>query len=274
MEHTPVRGTLLDLPLIEERYGRAFVASITLHGLFLAFLLLAPFLVPKSTPITIGTGPGGGTGGESYAVGVADDLGGGAGLIKPATSPVPPAPPIEKPAKKEVKKEADTKAIPIPDDVSKNRKKTAEPPSAKSAKPVPVPAAGVIPVAGEKGAGGAGGMSGGSGGGIGGGSGVSIGSGTGGLFDSWYAQSVERRVSSNWSKPIGVQQRIEIVYSFMVDARGRISEIKKEKSSGNDDLDRTAERAILASNPLLEPPPALRGQPLQFICQFVYPPDK
>jgi TonB family protein len=85
---------------------------------------------------------------------------------------------------------------------------------------------------------------------------------------------VEARIGQAWIKPIDIQQRIEIVYSFTVGPDGRIEDIKKERSSGNEALDLTAERAIRASNPLAPPPPELRGRPLQFVCQFVYPPDK
>jgi TonB family protein len=104
--------------------------------------------------------------------------------------------------------------------------------------------------------------------------GISMGSGSGGMGDSWYARTVEARVGGNWSKPIGLQQRIEIIYSFLVGDDGRIYEIKLEKSSGNDALDLSAERAIRASNPLSVPPPELRGKLLQFTAVFVYPQDK
>jgi TonB family protein len=66
--------------------------------------------------------------------------------------------------------------------------------------------------------------------------------------------------------------RIEIVYSFVIYADGRIGDIRKEKSSGSEALDLAAERAIRASNPLSAPPPEYRGRPLQFMAQFVYPP--
>jgi len=275
MSHASPRGTLLELPLIHERYGRAFLSSIAIHVLLLAFFVAAPLFMPDMSPIRIGTGPGGGTGGESYIVGVADNLGGGEGLIKPATTPQPPALPPERPAKKENKKEEAAQAVPMPDAAKpRSSKKAAEPESAKATKTVPAPAAGVIPVAGAKGAGGSGGAAGGSSGGVGGGVGVSMGSGSGGMFDSWYARAVEARIGQAWIKPVDIQQRIEIVYSFTVGSDGRIDDIKKEKSSGNEALDLTAERAIRASNPLAPPPPALRGKPLQFVCQFVYPPDR
>jgi len=249
---------------------------MAIHGGIVAFLLVAPFLMPRLSPVQIGTGPGGGTGSETYTVGVADNLGGGSGLIKPATSLQPPAPPVEKPSKKEVKKEeTSTKAVSLPEPgASKNNKKKPAEPATKAAKAIPATRSSMIPVPDAKGAGGSGGTSGGSGGGSGGGVGISIGAGAGGLGDSWYATTVESRIGTAWIKPIGVQGRIEIIYSFFVADDGRIYGTKLEKSSGNDALDLTALRAINSANPLAAPPPELRGRSLQFTCQFVYPPDK
>jgi TonB family protein len=266
MTRTPPRGTLLNIPLVEERYGRSFALAVGLHVLVLAFFLLAPLFLPSLSPLQLGTGAGGGTGGESYTIGVADDLGGGAGMYKPALTPQPPVRP------KETKKaEAVSKAVPLPGVVEPKTKKKAPETSASKSKKAEPAETNAIPVANAKGAGGAGGQA-GSGGGAGGGTGVSIGSGTGGTMDSWYARAVEARVGSNWIRPV-VQDRIEIVYSFLVDNNGRIYNIKKEKSCGNESLDLSAYRAIQASNPLTPPPPELRDRNLQFVCQFVYPPN-
>src|SRR5216117_1947964 len=106
------RGTLLQIPLIEEKYGHAFVISIFLHILLVLIFAVAPFLLPKPPPILIGTGPGGGSG-EQYTVGVATELGGGEGMIKPSLIPQPPPLPVEKPVKEEIKEEA----VPLPQTV-------------------------------------------------------------------------------------------------------------------------------------------------------------
>lgn len=270
MSQTQVRGTLLDLPLIEERFGKAFFVSLGLHVLLLAFFLAVPYLMPGKTLIQLGTGPGGGSGGESYTVGVADDLGGGAGMFKPATTPQPPVLPVER----EIKKEEPSKAVALPDTLAAKKKKKTVEGADKAPKEPPPAASSRIPVADAKGQGGAGSAARGSGGGIGTGVGISIGAGSGGVGDSWYARSVETRVGGNWSKPIGIQQRIEIIYNFMVGDDGRIYNIQKVKSSGNDALDLSAERAIRSSDPLTAPPPELRGKLLQFTAQFVYPPDR
>ncbi len=267
------RGTLLDIPLVQERYGRSLLASIAIHGGAVLFLLFAPYLLPRPDPLVLGSGPGGGSGGEAFAVGLADELAGGTGMTKPSLIPQPPALPVETAAPKEQPKD---NAVALPDTIMpKKPRKTADQGSENtSKKPVKNAASSnVIPTAPQPGAGGTGGMSGGSGGGRGGGIGVSIGSGTGGFGDSWYARAVESRISSNWTRPPeGV--RIEVVFSFFIATDGSIYDIKKEKSSGNDALDLTAERAIRASNPLAPPPPELRGRPIQFIAQFVHPPNQ
>jgi TonB family protein len=267
MSHTHPRGTLLDVPLIEERYGPSFCIAVALHVLLAAGLLVAPLVMPGRQIVQLGTGPGGGQGGTSYTVGVTDDPGGGAGLVKPATTPQPAVLPVEKAAKKE----PPSKAVAIPDSTSTKAKKRAEI-AGKTDQKAPAPTTGPIPVSEAKGAGGAGAAGAGSGGGIGTGVGISIGSGAGGVGDSLYARTVESRVGSNWRKP-EVQQRVEIICTFMVGDDGRIYDPKLVKSSGNDALDLMALRAIQQSNPLTMPPPELRGKLLQFTARFVYPPD-
>jgi TonB family protein len=266
------RGTLLDIPLIQERYGRSVMASFGIHLLVVFVLVVAPYLLPQPEAVVLGSGPGGGSGGDSFAVGLADELSGGVGMTKPSLTPQPPPLPADKPA---VKEEPPSNAVALPDTITPKKPRKAEQASANSSKK-PIPAmksTNVIPTAPMPGAGGNGGLGGGSGGGRGGGIGVSIGSGTGGFGDSWYARAVESRISSNWIRPpAGIQ--VEVVYSFFIATDGSIYNIQKEKSSGNDALDLTAERAIRASNPLAAPPPELRGRPLQFIAQFVHPPPQ
>jgi len=261
-------GTLLHITLLDERYGRSFMASMALHLALVTFAVLAPYLLPSPATIQIGTGPGGGMGGESYTVGIADDLGGGEGMIKPSLIPQPPALPAEKVVTEEPKE-----AVAIPDTVAPKKTVPRQQPviQSKEKKALPPQPSNVIPTSPMPGAGGAGGLGGGSGGGRGGGYGVSIGSGSGGFGDSWYARAVESRISSNWIRPPeGV--RVEIVYSFFIAGDGSIYNVTKEKSSGNEAMDLAAERAIRASNPLAAPPPELRGRPVQFVAQFVFPP--
>lgn len=256
------RGTLLRIPLVEERHGVSLLVSCLIHMLALVMAVYGARLLPQTRPIS--GGPGGGPSGDSYTVGVAEDLGGGAGMEKPSLIPQPPALPPEMQAKQEPAREA----IQLPDTIEPKKppKKPSTKPAAKEA--APRATSNVIPTDPRPGAGG----SGGTGQGSGGSGGVSIGSGMGGWGDSWYARAVESRIGSNWIRPVDVGTRIEIVYSFSVAADGSIYNIRKVKSCGNEALDLTAERAIRASNPLAQPPPEMRARPLEFLAQFVYPP--
>jgi len=66
-----------------------------------------------------------------------------------------------------------------------------------------------------------------------------------------------------------------MTYSFFIAADGTVNGIRQEKSSGNPQMDLTAERAIraLQVDPLPPPPQEFRGRRIQFIAQFVYPPN-
>jgi TonB family protein len=256
--------TILDIPLVEEKYGRSFLASIFAHAVAFLVLIFGGFFLP-ATIIQIGGGAGGGTGGDVPTVGIVDDLSGGTGMIKPSLIAKPPALLEETPTDQ-------TKAIPMPQTLD-SKKKKPEKIGAKTTAGM-LAKSNIIPVAPEPGSGGVGGRSGGSGGGIGGGSGISIGSGSGGFGDSWYARAVEARISANWIRPPeGVH--IEMVYSFFIAGDGTVNGIKQEKSSGNTGMDLTAERAIraLQVDPLPPPPQEFRGRRIQFIAQFVYPPN-
>ncbi len=262
------RRTLLNIPLIEEKFGRSFLASVCIHVAVVLLFLFGSYLLPQAA-IQIGSGIGGGIGGSTYTVGVVDELGGGIGMTKPSLTPKPPAL-VEKKLKKE-----EPKAIPLPEaiDPEKPSKKSSSQTASVTKKPVPLPESNVIPTAPEPGAGGTGGMAGGSGGGRGGGEGVSIGLGAGGLGGSWYARAVEARISSNWVRPPeGVS--VEIVYNFYIAANGTIYDIRKIKSSGNPEMDLMAERAIRVSGPLSPPPLEFRERPIQFEAQFIYPPNR
>ncbi len=260
MTNDATRSNFSGIPLIEEKFGRSFLVSIGIHIFVALVLIFGGYLLPSAT-VVIGTGPGGGIGGDAYSVGVVDEFSGGTGMYKPSIIPQPPALLKEAPVKED-------KAIPLPGALEPKKPK----PTAKEIAKAKLPDTNVIPTAPEPGSGGIGGRSGGSGGGVGGGIGISIGSGSGGFGDSWYARVVEARISSNWIRPPeGI--RVEMIYSFYIAANGTIYGIKKEKSSGNLQMDMTAERAIRASTPLAPPPQEFRGRAVQFVAQFVHPPN-
>ena len=253
-------GVLPRIPPIEERYGKPFLASIAFHGVLVLLIVFGGYLLPQTTVQIGGSGPGGGTGGDISTVGVVSDLSGGAGMTKPSILPQPPALLKEPPANT-------GKAIPLPGAQEAKKRKPEPKQTAKAKTELKT---NIIPTAPEPGSGGIAGNSGGSGGGAGGGSGVSIGPGSGGFGNSWYAQRVEDRISSNWIRPAeGV--RVDMTYSFFIAADGTIYGIELEKSSGNQQMDLIAKSAILASSPLSPPPAEFRGRPMQFIARFVHP---
>ena len=214
--------TTLDIPLLEEKFGRPFLASLIAHAAAFLVLIFGGFVLP-STVIQIGSGAGGGTGGDVSTVGVVDDLSGGMGMIKPSLVPQPPALLEETPT---IRQKQSLCRKPLNPKRTRPDRKDANAPAK-----IP-PKSNIIPVAPEPGSGGVGGRSGGSGGGIGGGNGISIGSGSGGFGDSWYARAVESRISANWIRPSeGV--RVEMTYSFFIAADGTVNGIRQEKSSGN-----------------------------------------
>jgi TonB family protein len=247
------RASLLNIALIEEKYGRSLVVSLAFHGLMILAVAVTGYLLPVQT-IKIGGGPGSGIGSDIDTVGVVDELSGGAGMVKPSLTPQPPA--LEKAQKKP------SKAIPLPGSTEPRKKKTN---AAKTSKAPPK--SNVIPTAPEPGSGGIAARSmGGSG------HGLSIGTGSGEFGNHWYVRLVESRIGENWPRPVeGV--RVEMVYSFYISDRGVIYEVKKEKSSGNVLMDQQAERAIQASSPLNPPPAELRGRRLKFVVQFIHPPN-
>jgi TonB family protein len=249
----------------KEKYGWMFTLSIAIHALVVLVALFSGSLFPKST-ITIGTGPGGGQGGESYTVGTVEELSGGAGMTKPALIPAPPAMVEEEPPAPKAK------AIPLPNTKEKRKLSDRE---IKQASKAPQNSS-QIPTEAEPGSGGANGSR-GSGGGWGGGNGISVGEGSGGFGDprlASYARSVEERIGKSWAKPEG--QRVDMTYSFYILSDGSITNVRQERSSGNVNMDLQAERAIRSlSYPRLPAPPAVPGRSwIRFEARFVYPPNR
>ncbi|MDR0842409.1 MAG: TonB C-terminal domain-containing protein [Acidobacteriota bacterium] len=268
------RTTLLKIPLVEERYGGSAAVSLFLHGAVLLLFLFGSRLFP-TTVVQLGSGPGGGVGGDEITtVGVVDQFSGGAGMVKPSMIPQPPA--LPSPPEKETPKTEDSTAVALPGTLEPPKPKKPEPkkpaPAGKDAAAKPAPLGNIIPTEAQPGSGGVAGMRAGTGGGVGGGNGISVGTGSGGFGDSGYAAALEKRIGDNWSRPPdGI--RVEVSYSFYIAPNGTIYEIKKEKSSGNPTLDMYAERAIRRINNLPPLPREFRGKAVQFVAQFVHPPD-
>jgi len=265
---------LLRTHLPAPAYRKPFLVSAAGHVLFFVFFLFAPDLLPGGEVLVLGTGLGGGQGGDFVTVGLSPELSGGEGMYKPSLTPQPaavPAPPprTEPPAEPKeavpLAKAAPQKAPePAPPRRAEPARRTAEPPQA-----------GAIPREPEPGSGGSGGTGSGSGGGFGGGQGVRIGAGTGeGTIESWYVRQVEQRIGQNWLRTSlgALANPVHTVVSFEIRADGQIVDIQIDERSGIGSVDLAAERAIRATNPLPPLPFEFRNRRVKFIAHFEYPP--
>ncbi|HEV8130469.1 MAG TPA: TonB family protein [Acidobacteriota bacterium] len=281
---------------------RGLYGSLLLHLLLFFSIVFLQELSPPPV-VFLGTGPGGGQGGETLRVNLTGALDGGTGeLFKPSLRPQPPATTMPEPAKQKVVEAAPQKdEFQVPARKIKERAKSKQPtqpapPESSDNEKVPTltpellakvrrgitggtdQPANQIPRETGPGAGGSG-RSAGSGGGYGGGEGVRIGQGSGNdpLMDSWYARQVEKRIGENWLRTNFESlagRRLATVIRFDILPNGRIDNIVREQSSGVSFYDLAAERAIRSSNPLPRPPAEFQNRTVRFICYFEYPPEK
>jgi protein TonB len=103
--------------------------------------------------------------------------------------------------------------------------------------------------------------------------GIGFGDGTFGNRYGWYVDAITRRISQNWLQSL-VDQRVRsaprVYLSFDIDRTGKISNMTLMQPSGIPTLDRSAQRAILASNPLPPLPPDYRGSSINVSFYFEY----
>jgi len=103
--------------------------------------------------------------------------------------------------------------------------------------------------------------------------GIGFGDGTFGNRYGLYVDAITRRISQNWLQSL-VDQRVRsaprVYLSFDIDRTGKISNIMLMQPSGIPTLDRSAQRAILVSNPLPPLPPDYRGSSVNVSFYFEY----
>ena len=259
----------------EGDYRRSIVHSVVGHVALLLFFLFGVQLLPGPAPIKLGTGLGGGQGGDFVTVGLSADLGGGAGMYKDPITPPAPSPPPPKPVEKKAETPPPDESVFLEEKVEKKAPAPEPQPRRRPDPPKPSSTKGAIAREPDPGTGGPGGGASGSGGGFGSGQGVSIGSGSGeeSGIDSWYIRQVEQRIGRNWLRTsLGKLSRVEAIATFVVRPNGQIDQIELEQNSGVRSVDRAVLRAIQASNPLPPLPYELRGRPVRFQAVFEYPP--
>jgi len=103
--------------------------------------------------------------------------------------------------------------------------------------------------------------------------GIGFGDGTFGNRYGWYVEAITRRISQNWLQSL-VDNRIRtaprVYLSFDIARNGAVSNVEIRQPSGIPTLDRSAMRAILASNPLTPLPADYRGPSVSVSFYFEY----
>lgn len=103
--------------------------------------------------------------------------------------------------------------------------------------------------------------------------GVGFGDGTFGDRYGWYVDAMTRRISQNWLQSM-VDSRIRsaprVYLSFEIARDGKVSNVVVKQSSGIPSLDRSAIRAINASDPLPRLPADYRGSSVTVSFYFEY----
>jgi len=103
--------------------------------------------------------------------------------------------------------------------------------------------------------------------------GIGFGDATFGDRYGWYVNAITRAISQNWLKSL-VDSRVSraprVYLSFEIARNGKISNLGVQQSSGIPSLDRSAQRAVLASDPLPALPPDYRGSNVNVNFYFEY----
>jgi TonB family protein len=253
-----------------ERLNHGLVFSLLLHGTLFTLVLLSPKLFP-SFGINWGS-PTGGTGGISVKI---------TGSISGVPLPSPPvvqesAPANDSPGLYKSEEAAppppDKTAEPIPETTTPIKKPPAPkaaPPAAKSPPAAEPPPLNAVPYGqGGRPALAYGQFSTGAGA-----AGVGFGDSAFGDKYGTYVDAMTRRISQNWLKSL-VDSRVasapRVYLGFDIAGDGTISNVEVKQSSGIPSLDRSAQRAILASNPLPPLPADYRGSGVSVNFYFEY----
>jgi TonB family protein len=88
-----------------------------------------------------------------------------------------------------------------------------------------------------------------------------------------YVNAITRAISGNWLRSMvdsRIQRAPRVYLTFNIGRDGTISGVEVQQSSGVPSLDRSAQRAVLASNPLPPLPADYRGSTVNVIFYFEY----
>jgi protein TonB len=255
-----------------ERLDRFVVVSVLLHAGLFAFVLLSPRWFP-----VLGADWGSTTGSADVGINV-KIVGNAPGVALPTppvvneTAPANDSPGLyksEEPAPKEPEKAAE----PIPEPTAPVKppppKPKPAPPTPKSTvKPEPPP-----PNAVPYGQGGRPALSYGQFPTGAGQAGIGFGDAAFGDRYGAYVNAITRAISNNWLKSMvdaRIQKAPRVYLTFSIGRDGKISNVAVQQSSGIPSLDRSAQRAVLASDPLPPLPGDYRGGDVGVTFYFEY----
>jgi len=260
------------MTLAGERFDRWIVASVFLHCALFMLVIFSPKLFPAFQ--SNWGSPNGGSGGINVKIAGSDS---GVPLPTPVVtqekapaneSPgfykseeAPPPPPPDK-AELIPETKAPVKTTPTP--------KPPKPAAAPKAAPAPEPPpSNAVPYGqGGRPALAYGQFSTGAGA-----AGIGFGDASFGDRYGWYVEAITRAISQNWLKSM-VDARVtkapRVYLSFDIARDGKINNLGVQQSSGIPSLDRSAQRAVLASDKLPALPPDYRGSSVNVIFYFEY----
>ena len=256
-----------------DKFDRGIMMSVAFHALLLAVALASPSLFPMQGDAKWGSKTGGAGGIDVKIVSnmsgvplpppevVNEDAAANEskGFYKTETAPEPPPPPDKAELIPETKASVKTTPKPAAPRPTAKAKADEAPPAPPNAVPF--------------GEGGRPAMSYGQFATGAGSAGVAIGDGVFGSQYGYYVDAMTRKISQNWLQSLidNRTQRAPRVYlSFEIKRDGSITGIEVKQGSGIPSLDRSAQRAILASNPLSPLPAGYRGQSVTVSFYFEY----
>jgi len=254
-----------------ERFDRWLFASVFFHGALFTLVIFSPKLFP-AFPANWGS-PTGGSGGIN--VKIVGNVSSGVPLPRPEVVQEQ-APANESPG---FYKSEEAAPLPPPDKaelIPETKAPVKKTPPPKEPKPAPAPKSTPAPEpppsnAIPYGQGGRPALAYGQ---------SSTGAGAARFGDSnfgdqygWYVDAITRAISQNWLKSLvdtSISRAPRVYLSFDVGRNGKISNIGVQQSSGIPSLDRSAQRAVYASDPLPALPPDYRGSSVNVIFYFEY----
>src|SRR6058998_2852656 len=256
-----------------ERFDRWLFASVFFHGALFTLVIFSPKLFP-AFPANWGS-PTGGSGGIN--VKIVGNVSSGVPLPRPEVVQEQ-APANESPG---FYKSEEAAPLPPPDKaelIPETKAPVKKTPPPKQPKPAPAPKSTPAPEpppsnAIPYGQGGRPSLAYGQFSTGAGAAGIGFGDATFGDRYGWYVDAITRAISQNWLKSL-VDSRVSraprVYISFEIARNGKISNLGVQQSSGIPSLDRSAQRAVLASDPLPALPPDYRGSSVNVIFYFEY----